>query len=199
MEKKVGLSQDDLTNDEINKLLEYFVEVDNVFELPLDTFVRYFTIKEIDGEAKKVFRLGGKIYKLVPEDGYVILYSGYNKWSVQISHSIFYRELKITELVNEYEEILDDYEQEIMDLKKINKKLYEKIMNGRVNEVHRNEVRGNEVARNEGGRNEVRGNEVHRNEVRGNPKANRSTHRYHISAKKTSDKLPPSKKDFMRL
>lgn len=116
-----------LSKDEINTLLEDFIEIENIFDVKLGTFLRYFTINYVNGEPLKEFRLGGYLHKLFKD--YIVLTNGRTTWSVQIADSIFYRELTKDEIKDEYEELLDEYEKEIMDLKHINKKLYKKLLN----------------------------------------------------------------------
>lgn len=122
--------QDTLTDKEINAMLEDYVEIE-VSDLPsiaITTHIRYFTIEHDNkGYAKKVFRIGGNLVKVDKELRYIVLKNGRESWSVQTDHSIFYRQITIDELKDEYEEIIDDYEKEILDLKNTNRKLYEKL------------------------------------------------------------------------
>lgn len=122
--------QDTLTDKEINAMLEDYVEIE-VADLPsvaISTHMRYFAVEHNSkGYAKKVFRIGGNLVKVDNELRYIVLKNGKESWSVQTEHSIFYRQITIDELKDEYEEIMDEYEKEILDLKNINRKLYEKI------------------------------------------------------------------------
>jgi|SaaInlStandDraft_6_1057023.scaffolds.fasta_scaffold68050_2 hypothetical protein len=119
--------QDKITEEEIEIMLEDYVEVEDINSVPRGTHIRYYTVLITDGRAKKVFRIGGEL-KFVSEDKvYIMLVNGDSKWSVQTKNSIFYRQLSICEIKDEYEQVLDEYESEILELKKINRKLYKKL------------------------------------------------------------------------
>mgnify|MGYP001442471567 CR=1 FL=1 len=118
---------DKLTDEDIEDMLEDYEEVTDIHSVPRKTHIRYFTVIQEDGIAKKVFRIGGNLLYASPDNEYVILSNGDKKWSVQNIHSIYYRQLTIGEIKDEYEEILDDYEREINELKMINRKLYKKL------------------------------------------------------------------------
>jgi len=139
MDKKVPLTsydkyerpdetlQDKLTEREIEIMLEDYIEVTDMKKVDRDTHIRYYTVVISNNVARKVFRIGGEL-KYASDDGvYVVLSNGQMKWSVQTKNSIFYRQISINEIKKEYEDVIDEYEQEILDLKKILKKLYKKI------------------------------------------------------------------------
>ena len=126
-ERKRDAIEKTLTDEEINTLLDDYVEIDDPTTVELDTHIRYFTILFENGVAMKIFRLGGKLHAVSPEGDYIILKHGQNIIQVEINNAIFYKQLSINEIKKEYEEILDKYEDEIMELKEINRGLYEKI------------------------------------------------------------------------
>lgn len=129
-------TQDKLTDDDIDTLLEDYIEVDDIRTVEYDTHLRYFTVQVDNGVATKVFRFGGNLKYLSKDNAYVMLSNGDKKWSVQVENSIFYKQLSIMELKQEYEEIIDEYENEILELKHINRKLYKKLT-GDGKEMHK--------------------------------------------------------------
>ena len=127
-EKKRNEIEKTLTDEEINTLLEDYIEVDDPTTIELDTHVRYFTIVYENNKAIKIFRLGGKLFSISPDNDYVILKHGNNIIQANIENTIFYKQLSITEIKQEYETILDKYEDEIMELKQVNRQLYDKLV-----------------------------------------------------------------------
>nr|QBK89167.1 MAG: uncharacterized protein LCMiAC02_02610 [Mimivirus LCMiAC02] len=107
-----------LTLDKIEELLEDYVEVDNLFEVPLGTHMRYILNAKIPGKAK--FRYGGKLShnKELKEKGYVMFNNGSVSWSVQVKGTQFYRRLTMKEIRNDYEQEIDGLEEEVRTLKK---------------------------------------------------------------------------------
>lgn len=122
--------QDTLTDKEINAMLEDYIEIE-LHDLPniaINAHIRYFTVEQDKkGYARKIFRIGGNLVKVDNELRYIVLRNGKETWSVQTNHSIFYRQITVDEIKDEYEEIIEEYEKEIMELKTANKKLYDKI------------------------------------------------------------------------
>ena len=109
---------DKLDEDDIaNKLVDY-IKVDNINDVKLNTHLRYFTLEadKKNGFVTRKFRMGGFLSNKNNPDKYLILSNGRKSWSVQTANSVFYR--KMTN-----EEIKDEYEDEIEELKKINKKI----------------------------------------------------------------------------
>lgn len=121
--------QEQLTNEEIEELLEDYKEVDNdeINSIPLNSHLRYYTLKNENGNIKKLFRMGGFLSNKDNSSEYIILTNNKNSWSVQIKNSIIYRKMNLQEIKDEYEEIIDDKDEEIENLKKsINKIISEK-------------------------------------------------------------------------
>lgn len=123
-ERKRDKVEQTLTDEEIDNLLEDYIEVSDPLSIDIDSHVRYFTIAFEKGKAKKVFRLGGKLFSISPDGDYLVLKHGNNVIQAYTKQSIFYKHLSIGEIKQEYEDILDKYEDEILDLKRLNKKLY---------------------------------------------------------------------------
>lgn len=119
---------DTLSNYQIEELLEDYKEVDDIKKEKIGVHVRYYTIVEKDGVAKKAFRMGGYLISISDDKTFVTLTNNKkNRWFVNIDKSIFYRQITLNEMKNDYEDICDDYEDEIRELKMINKKLYKKL------------------------------------------------------------------------
>jgi len=121
--------QDKMTEDEIEEKLEDYVEIEDIFKVPLNSHIRYYTlIPGKDGEIKKAFRLGGQLKNKDNADKYIILSNGKVTWTVQIDTSILYRKMTLEEIKEDYENIIKDLEETNLQLKKDNKKLLKKIM-----------------------------------------------------------------------
>ena len=121
--------QDKMTEEEIDEKLEDYIEIEDIFKVPLNSHIRYYTlIPGKDGEIKKAFRLGGQLKNKDNADKYIILSNGTVTWTVQMETSILYRKMTIEEIKEDYENIIKDLEESNLQLKKDNKKLLKKIM-----------------------------------------------------------------------
>ena len=121
--------QDKMTEEEIEEKLEDYIEIEDIFKVPLNSHIRYYTlIPGKDGEIKKAFRLGGQLKNKDNADKYIILSNGKVTWTVQMETSILYRKMTIEEIKEDYENIIKDLEESNLQLKKDNKKLLKKIM-----------------------------------------------------------------------
>ena len=121
--------QDKMTEDEIEEKLEDYIEIEDIFKVPLNSHIRYYTlIPGKDGEIKKAFRLGGQLKNKDNADKYIILSNGKVTWTVQMETSILYRKMTLEEIKEDYENIIKDLEEANLQLKKDNKKLLKKIM-----------------------------------------------------------------------
>ena len=109
---------DQLSKEQIEKKLEDYKKVDDIYKVPLGVHLRYFS--NIDGQM--VFRMGGQLHKNTGLPAYVILTNGKNQWSVQVKDTIFYRKMVLQEIKEEYEKIIND-------LLIKNKKLKDKLNN----------------------------------------------------------------------
>ena len=119
--KKNNSYQNNLSPNEIKKKLEEYQQVDDVFNLELNTHLRYFTI---DKSGKKQFRLGGFLTKINKENKYVILSNGKLSWSVQIENSVFFKKVSFSELKQEIiEKTAKKYSSKIKILEEENAKL----------------------------------------------------------------------------
>ena len=104
-------------------------EVDNINKIPINSHLRYYTLKRDDkGNMSKVFRLGGNLINKDNSDKYIILSNGKVSWSVQTKNTIFYRKMKLNEIKDEYETIIEELKDEIIKLKKDNKKYIKHIL-----------------------------------------------------------------------
>ncbi len=124
---------DKLTDDDIKAKLEDYVEVDDISMVPLNSHVRYFTERINEKKKKeKVFRLGGFLINKSNYEKYVILSNvpetGFinpikKTWSVNTKTSIFYKKQTLEEIKEEYELEIEDLKDQIKFLKKEIKKL----------------------------------------------------------------------------
>lgn len=103
--------QSNLTQEDINLLLEEYEEVNDVTtELKTGIHIRYFSLvkdKKKRGDFKKLFRLGGTIIKIDPEFKYVVLTNGKLSWCVQLDNTIIYKKMSIKDIKDFYENELD--------------------------------------------------------------------------------------------
>lgn len=110
---KNGTKTDNLTEEEIDKLLEDYMEV-NINNVPIGTHLRYI-------DPNKGFRHGGVLKNNSGLPDYIILKSATGpEWSVQVKGTIFFKKMTINE-------IKQAYENEIKELKIKNKKLKEEL------------------------------------------------------------------------
>ena len=119
--KKDGnTTQDNLTNDDINILLEEYAEVDEITELKPGIHVRYFNIITKKDSEQKIFRMGGTIIKIDYDKKYMVLSNGKISWSVQINNNnIFYRKMTTQEVKDFYENELNNMEEDVKKYKSI--------------------------------------------------------------------------------
>ena len=119
--KKDGnTTQDNLTNDDINILLEEYAEVDEITELKPGIHVRYFNIITKKNSEQKIFRMGGTIIKIDYDKKYMVLSNGKISWSVQINNTnIFYRKMTTQEVKDFYENELNNMEEDVKKYKSI--------------------------------------------------------------------------------
>jgi hypothetical protein len=108
---------DNLSKEEIEKRLEDYEKVDDMFKVPLGVHMRYFTTDKNTGE--KVFRMGGQLHHNKGLPKYVMLSNGTTQWSVQMENSIFFRKMT-------GDEIKEGYKEEMQILKDKYEKLKEK-------------------------------------------------------------------------
>ena len=117
--KTTNTYQDLLSPEDIAKKLEDYSKVkkDDIFKIPLNTHVRYFTVGK---SGEKEFRLGGVITKFGDNGEYVVLSNGTFSWSVQIKNTTFYKKLNLNEIK---EKAVSDVKVNIEDIIKENKEL----------------------------------------------------------------------------
>jgi hypothetical protein len=116
--------QSSLSDVDIAKKLDDYerVKTSDIFKIPLGTHIRYFSINPKTGE--KQFRLGGNLTKYGENGEYVICSNGTYSWSVQLSNSIIYKKLSISELKEHTKKnVIDTSKKEMSDLIKENKEL----------------------------------------------------------------------------
>lgn len=111
--------QEKLTAHDIVEKLKGYSKVEDISEVPLNTHLRYFTVKD----GKQEFRMGGFLHHKANADQYVRLSNGANSWSVDTSVATFYRKLSQKEIVEQYEIRLAAKDKEIKKLKKYISKL----------------------------------------------------------------------------
>ena len=112
-----------LSKDEIAEKLEDYQKVDDINKVSLGTHLRYFITKD----GKKLFRMGGQLFKNDGLPEYVILSNGVNSWSVQTEGTTFFRKLSINEIKQEYENQIqakDDKIKELLHVVKAYRKQY---------------------------------------------------------------------------
>ena len=111
--------QKNLTEEDVNLLLEEYEEVDDTDILKTGMNVRYYTIKQKrNGDVDKKFRMGGEIMKVDHQNKYVVLTNKRLSWSVQFNNTIFYKKMTSDEIKAFYENELDEKDNKIQKLKK---------------------------------------------------------------------------------
>jgi hypothetical protein len=122
-QKNGNTVQDNLTQEDIELLLEEYEQIASFDELKEGMHIRYYTtIKK-----KQVFRMGGTIIKLDLDKNFAVVTNGHVNWSVQLnSNTIIYRKMTTEEVKQFYENELDNKE---MELKKCRSNI-EKLKNG---------------------------------------------------------------------
>lgn len=106
--------QDKLSKKEIEEKLEDYIKVEDISEVPLKTHIRYF---KVEGKNLK-FRLGGNLINKDNADKYVVLSNGNYSWSADVKKSIFYKQLSVEEVREQYEDKIKKYKNTIDKLKK---------------------------------------------------------------------------------
>ncbi len=123
--KKQESYQETLKEEDIIKLLEDYIEVDNdeISKIPLHTHLRYFVIKDTPNGQQKLFRMGGLLSNKDNCEEYIILSNGKNSWSVQIKNSIIYRKMTVDEIKENLNNIILEKDNTIKKYKKEIKRL----------------------------------------------------------------------------
>lgn len=113
---------DTLTDEQIKAKLENYIKVTDISALQKDTHIRYYNITMDKGSksVKKEFRMGGFLLQKGPgpDPAYIVLTNGYVNWSVQTKDAVLYRKMTV-------EEVKDQYDGYIDQLKEANGKLYQ--------------------------------------------------------------------------
>lgn len=110
--KKSITKTDTLTSENIRDLLEDYVEIDNLANVPLKSHIRYFV--KNNGNIK--FRMGGYLFNKNGLPKYIVLSNGKKSWSVQTDNTTFFKKLSIEELKNEYETTIIELQNKITKL-----------------------------------------------------------------------------------
>lgn len=96
--------------------LNGYEQVDDLKQISIGTHIRYF-ISMKDGTRK--FRLGGVLINTKGLPKYIVLSAKNRTWSVQTKDTIFFRQLKNNEIIDIYQEQVDDLEFKIKSLKNL--------------------------------------------------------------------------------
>ncbi|AYV82198.1 MAG: hypothetical protein Homavirus15_7 [Homavirus sp.] len=110
---------DKLTAEEIETLLDDYKKVDDIYQVPMGTHMRYFLVKN----GVKKFRTGGILSNSTGLPKYVVLSNGTKTWSVQTKDTVFFKKMTLNEIKGDYEDIIDDLEKKVSDLEKKNTEL----------------------------------------------------------------------------
>jgi hypothetical protein len=129
--------QQSLTNEQIKEYLKDYKIVNDIKKVNISTHLRYFTVDP--NTNKKLFRLGGKLYKFGDNGKYITLSNGELSWSVQIENTIFYQKMSEEEIMEELKEdlretILSELNDDNSNYKNLEKKnKYLEIENNKIN------------------------------------------------------------------
>ena len=103
-----------LTKEDIQKKLEDYKLVDDLTTIPIGTHLRYFVKKNNE----MLFRMGGNLKRNFDLPKFIILKNAQGvEWTVQVKDTIFYKKMSITEIKNEYENIINELHDKIKKLK----------------------------------------------------------------------------------
>ena len=126
---------DNLTQEDIDDMLDEYKMVDDISKVPLGVHLRYCVI---DKNGKKKFRVGGFLHKNAGIPKYLILTNNTTSWTVQIKNTTFFRKMtsaevkaeyedEIEEMRNESQKIIDKLESDNTTLKKMVKRLRKEV------------------------------------------------------------------------
>lgn len=104
--------QDTLKEEDIRMMLKDYLEVNDIYSVPMNTHIRYFIIK--NGE--KLFRMGGNLIKADHSKGYIVLSNGKTNWSVQVKDAILFKKISVDDIKKYYESKLKKYKKKIRKL-----------------------------------------------------------------------------------
>jgi hypothetical protein len=118
--KPANTVQDNLTQEDIEILLEEYNEIEDIHQLKTGLHIRYYSIIG----KKKLFRMGGTIIKIDFEKKYIVLSNGKLSWSVQLNEkNILYKKMTTDEIKEFYENEINTIETEQLQVKSTNDKL----------------------------------------------------------------------------
>lgn len=110
--------QEKLTAKEIAEKMQGYEKVHDIEDVPLNTHLRYFLIKE---DGTRVFRNGGFLHNKKNAEKYVMLSNGKYVWSVQVKDAVFFKKMshkeEIEALHNIYKKKLEEKDAIISKLK----------------------------------------------------------------------------------
>ena len=90
--------QDLLSEQDIKDKLKDYKLIDNINLVVLDTHIRYYTF---DAKTQiKIFRLGGFLQKIDPQNRFIMLTNNKISWSVQLLQSTLYQKMTEEEIKN---------------------------------------------------------------------------------------------------
>jgi len=112
--KKSKKEKKKLTQDEIEKQLDDYIEVKDLNTVPMGAHIKYFK-KDNIGDDK--YRVGGFLMHKKGLPSYIVLTNGKINWSVQVDDNKFYRRLTMDEVKADYEQCIDYLELKINKLK----------------------------------------------------------------------------------
>jgi hypothetical protein len=108
-----------LSKDDISDKLEDYKMVDDIGAVSIGSHLRYF----IEKDGKKLFRLGGQLFKNEGLPDYVILSNGMNSWSVQTEGTTFFRKMTTKEIKEDLIQQIIEKDKKILEKDKRIKEL----------------------------------------------------------------------------
>ena len=111
---------DKLSREDVVDKLNGYKKVDDIIKVPLGTHLRYFKKLET---GKDKFCMGGFLHKNTGIPNYVILKNDKSSWTVQLNTATFFRKMSNTEIMDEYEDKLDELQKKYDSQKSLNKEL----------------------------------------------------------------------------
>ena len=108
-----------LTEEQIESMLEDYKAVDDIYNVPLGTHVRYWSLVK----GVKKFRTGGVLAQNKGLPVYVMLSNGKNTWSVQVKDAIFYSKMSLADIKKDYASQITKLEKTVKHLTRENAEL----------------------------------------------------------------------------
>lgn len=118
--------QQKLSDQEIKELMEQYTRINDINTIPLYSNIRYFSLKDKEGNPCRLFRFGGILTKKDTEKGYIVLANTLQNsngrkrtWCVQLNAAELYRKKTAKDIVDEFIEPYNEVIKQLINNQKI--------------------------------------------------------------------------------